>query len=40
MGSQRGACKVVFEEAQSILRSTFGTELVNLPICAATHNTA
>ena len=30
MGSQRGACKVVFEEAQSTLRSTFGTELVDV----------
>jgi melanoma-associated antigen len=38
MGSQRGgAFKVVFEEAQSILRRTFGMELVELPTRAATQ---
>jgi MAGE family len=38
MGSQRGTFKAVFEEAQSILRSTFGMELVELPTRAATHD--
>jgi melanoma-associated antigen len=38
MGSQRGvAFKAVFEEAQSILRRTFGMELVELPTRAATQ---
>ena len=40
IGSQRGAFKVVFEEAQKILRVTFGMELVELPTRAATHDTA
>jgi len=40
MGSQRGAFKAVFEEAQKILRATFGMELVELPTRAATHDTA
>jgi hypothetical protein len=40
MGSQRGAFKAVFEEAQNILRVTFGMELVELPTRAATHDTA
>ena len=40
IGSQRGAFKVVFEEAQKILRGTFGMELVELPTRTATHDTA
>jgi hypothetical protein len=40
MGSQRGAFKGVFEEAQNILRVTFGMELVELPTRAATLDTA
>ena len=40
MGSQRGTFKTVFEEAQSILRSTFGMELVELPTRAAAHDAA
>ncbi|KAI0247539.1 MAGE family-domain-containing protein, partial [Lactifluus subvellereus] len=40
MGSQRGAFKSVFEEVQSILRSTFGMELVELPTRAAMHDAA
>ena len=40
IGSQRGAFKAVFEEAQKILRATFGMELVELPTRAATHDTA
>lgn len=40
MGSQRGAFKAVFEEAQNILRGTFGMELVELPTRAAAHDTA
>ncbi|KAI9432402.1 MAGE-domain-containing protein [Lactarius indigo] len=40
MGSQRGAFKAVFNEAQSILRNTFGMELVELPTRAATHDAA
>jgi len=40
MGSQRGAFKVVFEEAQTILRGTFGMELVELATRAATHDSA
>ncbi|KAI0295323.1 MAGE family-domain-containing protein, partial [Multifurca ochricompacta] len=39
-GSQRGAFKAIFEEAQKILRNTFGMELVELPTRAATHDTA
>ncbi|KAH9054702.1 MAGE-domain-containing protein [Lactarius vividus] len=38
MGSQRSAFKDVFNEAQSILRNTFGMELVELPTRAATHD--
>ena len=38
MGSQRGAFKAVFEEAQNILRGTFGMELVELPTRAAVHD--
>ncbi|KAH9168580.1 MAGE-domain-containing protein [Lactarius sanguifluus] len=38
MGSQRSAFKAVFYEAQSILRNTFGMELVELPTRAATHD--
>ncbi|KAH9987059.1 MAGE family-domain-containing protein [Russula vinacea] len=38
MGSQRGAFKAVFEEAQNILRGTFGMELVELPTRAAAHD--
>ena len=38
MGSQRGAFKAVFFEAQSILRNTFGMELVELPTRAAAHD--
>ena len=40
MGSQRGAFKAVFEEAQNILRGTFGMELVELPTRAAAQDTA
>jgi melanoma-associated antigen len=40
IGSQRGAFKAVFDEAQKILRGTFGMELVELPTRAATHETA
>lgn len=40
IGSQRGAFKTVFEEAQKILRGTFGMELVELPSRTATHDTA
>lgn len=40
IGSQRGAFKTVFEEAQKILRGTFGMELIELPTRAATHDTA
>jgi len=40
IGSQRGAFKDVFEEAQKILRGTFGMELVELPTRTATHDTA
>jgi hypothetical protein len=40
VGSQRGAFKAVFDEAQNILRGTFGMELVELPTRAATHDTA
>jgi MAGE family len=40
MGSQRGAFKAVFEEAQTILRGTFGMELVELATRAATHDSA
>jgi hypothetical protein len=40
MGSQRGAFKAVFEEAQNILRGTIGMELVELPTRAAAHDTA
>jgi melanoma-associated antigen len=39
MGSQRGTFKAVFDEAQIILRATFGMELVELPTRAATHDT-
>jgi hypothetical protein len=39
IGSQRGVFKVVFDEAQKILRGTFGMELVELPTRAATHDT-
>jgi hypothetical protein len=35
MGSQRGAFKSVFEEAQKVLRGTFGMELIELPTRAA-----
>ena len=38
MGSQRGAFKLVFNEAQTILRNTFGMELVELPTRAAAHD--
>jgi hypothetical protein len=38
MGSQRGAFKAVFEEAQNILRGTIGMELVELPTRAAAHD--
>ncbi|KAI9461517.1 MAGE-domain-containing protein [Russula earlei] len=38
MGSQRTAFKAVFEEAQTILRGTFGMELVELATRAATHD--
>ncbi len=37
IGSQRGAFKTVFDEAQNILRATFGVELVELPTRAATE---
>jgi hypothetical protein len=38
-GSQhRGAFRPVFEEAQNILRATFGMELVELPTRAAAHD--
>lgn len=40
LGSQRGAFKTVFDEAQNILRGTFGMELVELPTRAAAHDTA
>lgn len=40
MGSQRGTFKAVFDEAQKILRGTFGMELIELPTRAATHDTA
>jgi hypothetical protein len=40
MGSQRGAFKTVFEEAQNILRGMFGMELVELPTRAAAHDSA
>ena len=40
MGAQRGTFKAVFDEAQKILRATFGMELVELPTRAATHDTA
>ena len=40
MGSQRGVFKAVFDEAQNILRGTFGMELVELPTRGATHDTA
>ncbi len=40
MGSQRGTFKTVFDEAQKILRATFGMELVELPTRAATHDTS
>jgi hypothetical protein len=40
IGSQRGAFKTVFEEAQKILRGTFGMELVELPTRTATHDAA
>lgn len=40
IGLQRGAFKTVFEEAQKILRGTFGMELVELPTRTATHDTA
>jgi hypothetical protein len=40
VGSQHGAFKAVFEEAQNILHVTFGMELVELPMCAATLDAA
>ena len=40
VGSQRGAFKAVFDEAQEILRGTFGMELIELPTRAATHDTS
>jgi len=40
IGSQRGAFKAVFDEAQKVLRGTFGMELIELPTRAATHDTA
>ena len=40
IGLQRGMFKAVFEEAQKILCGTFGMELIELPTCTATHNTA
>lgn len=39
-GSQRGAFKAVFDEAQNVLRGTFGMELIELPTRTATHDTA
>ena len=38
LGSQRGAFKAVFQEAQIILSNTFGMELVELPTRAAAHD--
>jgi hypothetical protein len=38
LGSQHGTFKAVFQEVQTILHTTFGMELVELPTCAAAHD--
>lgn len=39
VGSQRGTFKTVFDEAQNVLRGTFGMELIELPTRNAAHDT-